>query len=173
MSLAIGTHFFAEPKGKLWFDNLTDGTSAILFLLVSFIMIATMAAESAARKRIEERDAQLLKQAIEHQKLQEELEESRRLESIGRLAGGVNNAEHVELLVTDVVMPWINGRELYERLTARFPDLAVVYVSGYTDNVILRKGVIESGITLVRKPFSEEDLGAAIQSVMRARERTA
>jgi len=85
----------------------------------------------------------------------------------------VNSAEHVELLVTDVVMPWINGRELYERLTARFPDMAVVYVSGYTDNVILRKGVIEPGITLVRKPFSEEDLGAAIQSVMRATERTA
>jgi YesN/AraC family two-component response regulator len=85
----------------------------------------------------------------------------------------VNSAEHVELLVTDVVMPWINGRDLYERLTARFPDMAVVYVSGYTDNVILRKGVIEPGITLVRKPFSEEDLGAAIQSVMRATERTA
>jgi CheY-like chemotaxis protein len=85
----------------------------------------------------------------------------------------VNNGEHVELLVTDVVMPWINGRELYERMTARFPDLAVVYLSGYTDNVILRKGVIEPGITLVRKPFSEADLGAAIQSVMRARESTA
>jgi len=447
MSLLIGTHFFAEPKGKLWFDNPTDGTSAILFLLVSFIMIATMAAESAARKRIEERDSQLLKQTIERQKLQAELEESRRLESIGRLAGGiahdfnnlltvvlgsaqllreqagddslvegiqlaaqrgaeltkqllgfarkqmlqltqmelnsavheatklakrlvsedvqlqvalcespwlfegdatqiqqvllnlivnardalpkggtirirtdnitfderfarthpevtpgeyvllsvtddgsgmsdelrrrifepffttkatgtglglamsygivkqlhghisvrsqplhgttfdvylpraraaivaatserlpartarrlsillveddklvrevtsqmlqrlghsvvsaengaealklVNSAEHVELLVTDVVMPWLNGRDLYERLTARFPDMAVVYVSGYTDNVILRKGVIEPVITLVRKPFSEEDLGAAIQSVMRATERTA
>jgi signal transduction histidine kinase/CheY-like chemotaxis protein len=448
LSLLIGTHFFAEPKGQLWLNNLTDGTSAILFALVSFIMIATMAAESAARQRVEERDAELLEQTAERQRLQEELEESRRLESIGRLAGGIahdfNNlltvvlgsahllrhqpenddliegiqlaaqrgaeltkqllgfarkqilqlthmelnsvvheavkfaarlvpedvqiqvvlcrtpwsfegdptqlqqvllnlivnardalpkggtirirtdnitfderfaknhpevtpgeyvqlsvvddgsgmsdelrrrifepffttkeagtglglamsygivkqlqghisvrsqpdhgttfdvylpraraaiveststgelpapaarclsillveddklvrevteqmlrrlghsvhsadngaaalaladkAGHLDLLVTDVVMPWMNGRDLYNCLAAKHPALAVVYVSGYTDNVVLRKGVIDPGITLVRKPFSEDELGAAIQSVMRASERTA
>ncbi len=445
ISMLLGTHFFAEPRGKPWFDNLTDATSAILFLLVASIIIATLAAETAARRRIEERDAELRTQTEQRQRLQEQLEESRRLESIGELAGGVahdfNNlltviigsahllpcragdedliegiqlaarrgaeltkqllgfarkqmlqlthmninaavtesvrlarrliqedvhiivnlcespwqfegdstqiqqvllnlitnardalpkggtirivtdnitldekfARHypevtpgeyvllsviddgsgmsdelrrrifepffttkaagtglglavsygivkqlhghisvrsetnrgttfdvywprtqvtvadpkpaqsqplpaaphlsilfveddtlvrkvtakmlerlghhviiadsaaaalemvdksgpLDLLVTDVVMPWINGRELYELLAAKLPHLAVVYISGYTDNVILRKGVIQSDVTLVRKPFSEVELEAAIQNVMRVRE---
>lgn len=89
LSMLVGTHFFAEPKGKPWLDNLTDATSAVLFLMVAFIIIASMAAEIAARQRIEERDAELRKQTAERQRLQEELEESRRLESIGRLAGGI------------------------------------------------------------------------------------
>lgn len=81
-----------------------------------------------------------------------------------------DNSGPFDLLVTDVVMPWINGRELYNLLVARYPRLNVVYISGYTDNVILRKGVVKSDVTLVRKPFSEEELQAAIQNVMRAGE---
>jgi DNA-binding NtrC family response regulator len=80
-------------------------------------------------------------------------------------------AERLDLL-TVVVMPWINGRELYERLVAGNLELVVVYVSGYTDNVVLSKSVIGPGVTLVRKPFTEDELGVTIQNVMRARERT-
>ena len=89
LSTLVATHFFAEPKGKPWLDNLTDATSAVLFLAVSAIIIVTMAEETAARRRVEERDAELRHQLEERERLQIELEASRRLESIGRLAGGI------------------------------------------------------------------------------------
>lgn len=66
--------------------------------------------------------------------------------------------EPVHLLLTDVVMPGMNGRELYGQLAARRPDLKALYMSGYTDNVILHHGVLEDGIDFIQKPFSMQAL---------------
>jgi two-component system cell cycle sensor histidine kinase/response regulator CckA len=62
----------------------------------------------------------------------------------------------IHLLVTDVVMPEMGGRELVEALTPLYPDVRVLYVSGYTDDEVLRRGV--SDVELIHKPFTAEDL---------------
>ena len=72
----------------------------------------------------------------------------------------------VDLLLTDVIMPIMNGKEVYERATKLFPRLKVVYMSGYTDNVIAHSGVIDRGIAFVAKPFTKESLARKIRIVL-------
>ena len=74
-------------------------------------------------------------------------------------------AQPPELLITDVVMPGMNGRELWQELRRRYPDLEVIFVSGYTDDVMLRHGVEEGEYRFIQKPFSIETLAAAVASV--------
>jgi CheY-like chemotaxis protein len=62
--------------------------------------------------------------------------------------------EIIHLLVTDVVMPGMNGRALAESLVARRPELKVLYMSGYTHDVIAHRGVLEPGTLLIEKPFT-------------------
>jgi PAS domain S-box-containing protein len=64
----------------------------------------------------------------------------------------------IDLLLTDVVMPGMNGKELYARLVHSRPSLRVVYVSGYEDSVIAEQGILESGVILVAKPFSPREM---------------
>jgi PAS domain S-box-containing protein len=72
----------------------------------------------------------------------------------------------VDLVVTDVVMPGLSGRELYERLAQRWPGLRVIYMSGYTDDVVLRRGVVERGTPFLPKPFTGEALAALVREVL-------
>lgn len=60
----------------------------------------------------------------------------------------------IDLLLTDVVMPGMNGRVLYEKIAADRPGLKVIYMSGYTANAIMQRGIFEDGITFLQKPFS-------------------
>jgi two-component system, cell cycle sensor histidine kinase and response regulator CckA len=71
-----------------------------------------------------------------------------------------------DLVVTDVVMPGLSGRELYERLARRWPGLRVIYVSGYTDDVILRRGVVEKGTPFLQKPFTVQAFAALVRKVL-------
>jgi hypothetical protein len=72
----------------------------------------------------------------------------------------------IDLLVTDVVMPEMGGGELVERLTALRPDLKVLYISGYTDNEILRRGVQGTGTSFLHKPFSSDALMRRVRDVL-------
>jgi PAS domain S-box-containing protein len=72
----------------------------------------------------------------------------------------------VDLLLTDVVMPGMNGRELFLQLKPRHPDLKVLYMSGYTDNVILHHGVLDKGIDFIQKPFSVSDLTTRVRTIL-------
>ena len=69
----------------------------------------------------------------------------------------------IHLLLTDVVMPGMNGRELARRLSASRPEIKVLYMSGYTENVIAEKGTLEQGITLLQKPFALSILKARVR----------
>lgn len=69
----------------------------------------------------------------------------------------------IDVLVTDVVMPKVNGRQLAEFLRRSRPDLRVVYMSGFTDDVIQQQGVIGAGDSYLQKPFSGERLIAALE----------
>ena len=62
-------------------------------------------------------------------------------------------ADPVDLLITDVIMPEMNGKDLYETLSKTHPDLKVLYMSGYTDDVIAHHGVLEKGFISSRNRF--------------------
>jgi CheY-like chemotaxis protein len=67
-------------------------------------------------------------------------------------------AQPVDLLVSDVVMPGMSGPALAERLIAGWPDLKVLYISGYAEEAIERQGVLPAGGALLEKPFTAEQL---------------
>jgi PAS domain S-box-containing protein len=72
----------------------------------------------------------------------------------------------IDLLMTDVIMPEMNGRELSNRLLERYPNLKVLYMSGYTANVIAHHGVLDPGIHFLSKPFSSKELSSRIRDVL-------
>jgi len=72
----------------------------------------------------------------------------------------------VDLLLTDVVMPDMNGRELFVAIKPQFPHIKVIYASGYTDNVIAHHGVLDDGIDFIQKPFSVNHLISRIREVL-------
>mgnify|MGYP001769830108 CR=1 FL=1 len=72
----------------------------------------------------------------------------------------------IDLLMTDVVMPGMNGRELATRLGALHPETKVLYASGYTENVIVHHGVVEEHTNFVGKPYSVHGLAAKIREVL-------
>jgi len=78
------------------------------------------------------------------------------------------HAGHIDLVLTDVVMPGLNGRQLGEMLATRRTEVGVIYMSGYTDEVLERNGIHEGGVVL-HKPFTTAALLDAVQKVMAAR----
>ncbi len=78
------------------------------------------------------------------------------------------HSEHVELLVTDVVMPGCDGPTLYRRLLAEGPLLRVLYVSGYSDNDGVRAGIREPGSAFLQKPFAPEALARKVRELLDA-----
>jgi two-component system, cell cycle sensor histidine kinase and response regulator CckA len=72
----------------------------------------------------------------------------------------------IDLLMTDVVMPGMNGRELAERLIVLHPEMKVLFTSGYTENVIVHHGVVEENLNFIGKPFSLHALAKKIREVL-------
>jgi PAS domain S-box-containing protein len=76
------------------------------------------------------------------------------------------NPGPVQLLLTDVVLPEMNGRELFEKAVEIQPDIQVLYMSGYTDNVIAHHGVLEKGVDFIQKPFPIRSLTTKIREIL-------
>ncbi|MEJ2079642.1 MAG: PAS domain S-box protein [Acidobacteriota bacterium] len=72
----------------------------------------------------------------------------------------------VHLLLTDVVMPGLNGRELYAKAIQEYPGLKVLFASGYTDDVIAHRGVLDEGVQFIQKPFSVQGLAAKVREIL-------
>jgi CheY-like chemotaxis protein len=72
----------------------------------------------------------------------------------------------IHLLVTDVVMPDMNGRELSNTLTRAYPELRTLFMSGYTADVIAHRGILDSDVHFVPKPFSKQLLAASVRSAL-------
>jgi two-component system cell cycle sensor histidine kinase/response regulator CckA len=91
--------------------------------------------------------------------------------SDGREALGLleRSDSRIHLLVTDVVMPEMDGRELARRAEALSPGLPVLYMSGYTDDEIVRRGLLEAGQPFLQKPFNPETLGGQVARMLQGR----
>jgi len=76
------------------------------------------------------------------------------------------HAGEIGLLITDVVMPEMNGPELACRLGSLYPGLKRLYMSGYTDDLIAPHGVLDEGVQFIQKPFSSQSLSAKVQEVL-------
>ncbi|MCD6342720.1 MAG: response regulator [Spirochaetaceae bacterium] len=76
------------------------------------------------------------------------------------------HAGDIHLLLTDVIMPEMNGRKLADELLSTFPDMKRLFMSGYTANVIAHRGVIDEGLNFIRKPFSRHDLLEIVQKTL-------
>jgi PAS domain S-box-containing protein len=74
----------------------------------------------------------------------------------------------IHLLVTDVVMPGMGGRELAAALLARRPGLRLLYISGYTDDEVTRRGLLDAGAPFLEKPFEPEGLARRVREVLEA-----
>jgi len=77
-----------------------------------------------------------------------------------------SHSDPIHLLVTDVVMPQMSGGRLAELVSELRPGIRVLYVSGYTDDVIVRHGGVEDGVDLLEKPFSPDSLAARVREVL-------
>lgn len=72
----------------------------------------------------------------------------------------------IHLLLTDIVMPGMNGRELARRISARRPGIKVIFMSGYTDTVIKNNGTLPNGMEFLQKPFSADTLAAKVRKTL-------
>jgi CheY-like chemotaxis protein len=72
----------------------------------------------------------------------------------------------IDLLLTDIVMPGINGRQLAEDLRSRCPALKVLYMTGYSRNAVVHQGRLDPGVALLQKPLNQAMLGAKIREVL-------
>jgi len=89
-------------------------------------------------------------------------------------AGDPNQAlrlveEHVgsiHLLITDVVMPQMSGKDLAREMKARIPEIKTLFMSGYTANVIAHRGILDEEVHFIQKPFSMKDLALKVREAI-------
>jgi len=73
----------------------------------------------------------------------------------------------IDLLISDVVMPEMNGRELAKNILSFCPHLRCLFMSGYTADVIARHGVLDEGVNFIQKPFSKRDLAIKVREMLK------
>ena len=84
------------------------------------------------------------------------------------LAAAEAHEGEIDLLLTDVIMPHLNGKELHLRMIESRPSLRVLFMSGYTEDVISNQGVIEAGLPFIQKPFTIETICRKVAEVLEA-----
>ena len=81
-------------------------------------------------------------------------------------SGGQEHHNGFDLIVTDVVMPGMSGRQMVEQLVGRYPKVKVLYMSGYTDDAVVRHGILHDQVPYLQKPFSPAALARKVRGVL-------
>ena len=84
----------------------------------------------------------------------------------GPQALSIAREQSIDLLITDVVMPRMSGRNLFQIMQGLHPQLRTIYMSGYTDDAILRHGISEQGAAFLQKPFGMATLARKVREVI-------
>jgi YesN/AraC family two-component response regulator len=72
----------------------------------------------------------------------------------------------IHLMITDVVMPGLSGKQLAAQLAETRPELKVLYISGYTSNVIAHRGILDADVQFLSKPFTREQLAGKVREIL-------
>jgi CheY-like chemotaxis protein len=163
-----------QSGGNIWvYSELGKGTTFKIYLpLVEGETIAK--AEAADRAPIKRGSETVL--LVEDEDMVRKLA-SELLEESGYIVLEANGGEEainlgkahtkpIDLLITDVVMPKLSGKEVADQLRAVHPETKVLFMSGYTDEAIVHHGIVDSGIDFIQKPFSERALAQKIRDVL-------
>ena len=78
----------------------------------------------------------------------------------------MENKDEINLLILDAIMPKKNGKEAYEAIKQAKPDVKVIFTSGYTADIIQKKGITEEGLDIILKPFSTKGFLGKIRSML-------
>jgi DNA-binding NtrC family response regulator len=81
---------------------------------------------------------------------------------------GERESERIDLILTDVVMPSLSGRELADRLKERWPGIKVLFMSGYTDDTMVHHGLLQKDVEFIQKPFSPTQLAIKVREMLAA-----
>jgi two-component system cell cycle sensor histidine kinase/response regulator CckA len=92
------------------------------------------------------------------------------VDGVDAIAKSAAHAGTIHLLLTDVVMPGMTGRQLARSIGHMRPDTRVIYMSGYTDNSIVHHGILDPGLAYLQKPFTADILLHKVREVLEARE---
>ncbi len=76
------------------------------------------------------------------------------------------HAREIHLLITDIVMPEMNGGDLAKQLQSRYPSMKILFMSGYTADVIAHRGVLDEGVNFIQKPFSMKELAVKVRDAV-------
>jgi len=82
----------------------------------------------------------------------------------------IDEYKGIGLLLTDVVMPGMNGRKLAEAAVKRRPDLKILFMTGYSRNAIVHQGRLDPGVSLIQKPVTSENLATAVRKRLDSRD---
>ena len=82
------------------------------------------------------------------------------------LLAAKNHPGQIDLLLTDMIMPEMNGRELSNEINSLYPNIKCLYMSGYTNNLIVHQGILDKGIHFLQKPFSMQDLAIKVREAL-------
>lgn len=74
----------------------------------------------------------------------------------------------IDLIITDVIMPGMSGKELSDQILTKNKNTKVLFISGYTDDVIAKHGILEEGMNLLQKPFTHTEIATRIRQILNA-----
>ncbi len=177
LGLATVYGIVKQSDGYVWVESsLGKGAAFQIYLPQHLAAIAQQTDDAEPKEKIHGSESILLVEDAEPlRKLAQKFLESSGFRVISAGTGeealelAAQHADHFDLLLTDVIMPGINGRTLAERLLSRRPGTKVLYMSGYTDSFIAGHGVLDPGIHLLHKPFTEEILLEKVREVLDAK----